>query len=143
MRQNDSLIGKRAEIFGAVVIALLRGGEERMQHFYRSLEHLDEFEQPLCRPVQTTAVGIGVGVGLAEILQLANVDLADQRGNILVVLITGLGLGDADLAQPRRYELDHAELRNVALDFVEPLGAETLGLLKLGHAATITTSVAG
>jgi hypothetical protein len=70
-----------------------------MQHLDRRLEHLDEFEQALRRAVEAAAIGIGVGIGLTVVFELADVDLADQRGDILVVLVAGLGLGDADLAQ--------------------------------------------
>ena len=69
-----------------------------MQDLDGRLEHLDEFEQALRRPVQSAAVGIGVRIGLAEIFQLPDVDLADQGRDILIVLIARLGLGDADLA---------------------------------------------
>ncbi|MCY1249138.1 hypothetical protein D9M72_626450 [compost metagenome] len=71
-----------------------------MQNLDRRLEHLDEFEQPLRGPVEPTAIGIGVGIGLAVILELANIDLADQGRDVLVVFVARLGLGDGDLAQP-------------------------------------------
>jgi len=33
-------------------------------------------------------------------LELADIELADQRRDILIVLVSGFGLGDADLPQP-------------------------------------------
>ena len=44
------------------------------------------------------------------------------RRDVLVVLVAGLGLGDADLAQPGGIHLNDGELRDVAVEFVEPLG---------------------
>ena len=93
-----------------------------MQDLDRRLEHLDEFEQALRRAVQPAAVGIGVRIGLAEVFELADIDLADQRRDVLVVFVARLGLGDADLAQPRRHQLDDAEFRDVAAELVKPLG---------------------
>ena len=65
------------------------------------------------------AVGIGIRIGLAVVLELADVDLADQRRDVLVVFVARLGLGDADLAKPRRHKLDDAELGNIAGQFVK------------------------
>ena len=102
MGEHDALERHRAEILGAGVIAFLRRGQQRVQHLDRRLEHLDEFQQPLRRAVEAAGIAVGVGIVLREMLQLADVDLADQRGDVLVVLVAGLGLGDADLAQLRR-----------------------------------------
>jgi len=49
-----------------------------MQHLDRRLEHLDEFHQALGRAVQATREGIRIGIVLAEELELADVDLADE-----------------------------------------------------------------
>ena len=122
MGKHDALIGKRAEILRSVVAALLRGGQQRVQNLDRRLEHLDEFEKALRRAVEAAAIGIGIGIGLTEVFELSDIDLADQRRNVLIVLVARLGLGDGDLAQPRRHDFDDAELRDVAADFVEPLG---------------------
>ena len=118
---DQALIGHRADVLGADVGAVLRGGQERVQHLERRLEHLDELEHALRRAVEAARVGVGVGVVLAEVLELADVDLADQRGDVLVVLVAGLGLGHADLAQLRGMQLDDGELRDVAAELVEPL----------------------
>src|SRR4029453_18649448 len=48
-------------------------------------------------------------------------DLANQGRDILVVLIAGLGFGNADLPQFRGLQLDDRELGNVAAELVEPL----------------------
>ena len=91
-----------------------------MQHLDRRFEHFDEFKQPLRGPVEPARIRISVGIVLAVELELADIDLADQRGNILVVVIARLGLGDADLAQLRGEQFDDAELRNVAAEFIQP-----------------------
>src|SRR4030095_16166478 len=56
-----------------------------------------------------------------EMLQLADVDFADQAGNILIILVAGLSFGDSGLAQARRKQLGDAELRDVSPEFVQPL----------------------
>jgi hypothetical protein len=48
-------------------------------------------------------------------LQLADVYLADQRRDVLVVFVTRLGLGDRDLLENARIELDDAELGDVTV----------------------------
>ena len=121
MRQDDALIGDAADIFGAGVVALLRRGQERVQHLDRRLEHLDEFHQALGRAVKPAREGIGVGIVLAEHLQLADIDLADEAGDVLVVLVARLGLGDADLLQPRRLQPRHGKLCDVAAEFLQAL----------------------
>ena len=121
VRQDDAGEGDRADVLGADVVALLRRREQRMQHLDRRLEHLDEFEDALVRPVQAAGVGIRIRIGLRQRLQAADIDLADERGDVLVVLVAGFGLGDGDLAQARGPDLDHLELRDVALELVEAL----------------------
>ncbi len=92
-----------------------------MQHLDRRLEHLDEFHQPLRRAVEAAGEGIGVGIVLAVHLQLADIDLANEAGDVLVVLVAGFGLGDADLLQPRRLHPHHGEFGDVAAEFLEAL----------------------
>ena len=99
VRQHDALVGDRAHALGADIVVLLRRGQQRMQHLDRRLEHLDELEQALGGQIEGAAVRISVRIVLAEELQLADVDLADQGRNVLVVLVARLGLGDADLLQ--------------------------------------------
>jgi hypothetical protein len=57
-----------------------------VQHLDRRLEHLDKFDEPLRRAVQAAGIGVGVGIVLAEKLELADFDLADEE-----VFVTGLG----------------------------------------------------
>jgi hypothetical protein len=121
MGDDEALIGHGADVLGADVGAVLRGGEQRVQHLERRLEHLDEFQHALRRAVEAAGVGVGVGVVLAEVLELADVDLADERGDVLVVLVTGLGLGHADLAQLGGMQLDDRKLGDVAAELVEAL----------------------
>ncbi len=54
-------------------------------------------------------------------LEHADIDLADQRRDILVVFVARFGLGDRDLVQDRRLDLDHLELADIAADLVEAL----------------------
>ena len=114
MRENDAGERNGADILGADVVALLRRGQQRVQHLDRRLEHFDELEHALVGAVEAAGVAVGVGIVLREGLELADVDLADKRGDILVVLVAGLGLGDGDLPEPRRLDLDDAELRDIA-----------------------------
>ncbi|MCY1349104.1 hypothetical protein D9M69_352770 [compost metagenome] len=120
--QDDAAERQAAEALGAVVVAFLGGGQQRVQHLDRRLEHLDEFHQALVGPAQRARVAVGVGVVLREFLQLADIHLAHQRGDVLVVLVARLGLGDGDLVEDRRVHLDHAELADVAAELVESLG---------------------
>ena len=90
-----------------------------MQHLDRRLEHLDEFHQSLVRLAQTSGIAIRVRVVLLEIFELADVYFADEGRDVLVVFITGFGLGNRDLVQNRRLDLDHFELGNVATELVQ------------------------
>ncbi|MNS79126.1 hypothetical protein D3C72_1127690 [compost metagenome] len=121
MGQHDAVEGNGAEAFGALEVAFLRGREQRVQHLDGGLEHFHELEQALVREAQAAGVGIRVGVVLGVGFELADVDLADQRRDVLVVLVAGLGLGDRDLAQHRGVALDHLELADVAAVLLEPL----------------------
>ncbi|MNZ96629.1 hypothetical protein D3C78_1158300 [compost metagenome] len=56
------------------------------------------------------------------ILQLADIDLTDQRGNILVVLIARFGFGDGNLFQNRRAYFDDFEFGDVAAKLMQALG---------------------
>ncbi|KAF1056019.1 MAG: hypothetical protein GAK44_00313 [Pseudomonas delhiensis] len=120
--EDDTAVGQCAEALGAVVVALLGGGEQGVQDLDRCLEHLDEFHQALVGPAQCARVAVGVGVVLRVFLEFADVDLADQGGDVLVVLVTRFGLGHGDLVEDRRVQFDHAELADVATEFVEALG---------------------
>ncbi|MNQ20935.1 hypothetical protein D3C85_340340 [compost metagenome] len=120
--QQDAAVGNRPEALGAVVVAFLGGGQQRVQHLDRRLEHLDEFHQALVGPAQGAGITVGVGVVLREFLQLADIHLADQGGDVLVVLVARLGFGDGDLVEDRGVQLDHAELADVATEFGQALG---------------------
>jgi hypothetical protein len=121
VRQDDALERNRGQALGGVVVALLGGRQQRMQHLDRRLEHLDEFHHALVGAAQRTGVAVGVRIVLGVMLQLADVYLADQRGDVLVVFVTGLGLGDRDLFENGRIELDDAELGDVAVVLLQTL----------------------
>jgi hypothetical protein len=57
-------------------------------------------------------------VVLRIVLQLADIDLADKRGDVLVVFVARFGLGDADLAQLAGIQLHDVELGQVAVELV-------------------------
>src|SRR5271166_670389 len=113
----------RADVLGADVVAFLGRGQQRVQHLDRRLEHLDELEDALVCAVEAARIAVGVRVVLRVHLQLADVDLADQRADVLVVLVARLRLRDGDLALARRTHANDAELADVAAEFVEPLEA--------------------
>jgi hypothetical protein len=111
----------RADILGADIVAFLRRCEQRMQHLDRRLEHFDEFKHALIGAVEAAGIGVGVGIVLRVGLELADIDLADKRGDVLIVLVTRFSLRDADLAQHRREALDDLELADVAAVLLQPL----------------------
>ena len=121
VREDDAGERDRADVLGADVVAFLRRRQQRMQHLDRRLEHFDELEHALIGAVETAGIAVGVRIVLGIGLELADVDLADQRGDVLVVLVARLGLGDRDLAQPRRLDLCDPELGNVAAEGFQPL----------------------
>ncbi len=121
VRQHDAVERNRAHVLGAVVVALLGGGEQRMQHLDRRLEHFHELEQALVGPAQAAGKAVGVRVFLGEFLQLADVHLAHQGRDVLVVFVAGLGLGHRHLVENRRVAAHHAELAQVAAVVLQPL----------------------
>jgi hypothetical protein len=72
-----------------------------MEHLDLRFEHFDELEQPLRRQAQTPGVAIGIRIILAQLGELAHVHLADERTNVLSVLVAWFGLGDRDLIEHR------------------------------------------
>ena len=81
-----------------------------MQHLDRRLEHLHKFEHALIGAVESPRIAVGVGIVLAK-FQLADVDLADEGGDVLIVLVAGLGLGDRDLLEAAKAGTYDAEAR--------------------------------
>jgi len=108
--KNNALERDGGESFGALVVALLGCRQQWVQHLDGRLEHLDKFQQPLVGLAQPAGIGIGIGIVLAVGFQLANIHLADQGGNILVVFVTGFGLGNGQLVQHRRSHFHHPKL---------------------------------
>eukprot|EP00906_Rhabdomonas_costata_P038451 RCo054236 len=121
VRENHAVERNRAESFGTLEIAFLRRGQERVQHLDRRLEHFDEFEQALVRQAQAARIAVRIGIVLRVLFELADVDLADERRDVLVVLVARLRLCDADLPKDRRIAAHHAELADVAVVFVQAL----------------------
>ena len=117
--QNHAVERNCPHAFGTVVVALLGRGQQRMEDLDRRFEHLDELKQALVGPAQTAGVAVGIRVVLRKLFQLADIDLADQRGDVLIVFVAGFGLGDGYLLQHRGVELDHAKLGNIAVVFVQ------------------------
>src|SRR5215831_16397189 len=121
VREHDAGEGNGADVFGADVVAFLGRRQQRMQHLDRRLEHLYEFKDALIGAVEAARVAVGVGIVLRQRLELADVDLAHQRGDVLVVLVARLGLGDRDLPQARGRDLGDAEAGDIAAEGFEPL----------------------
>ncbi len=121
MRQDDAVEGDRAEALGTLVVAFLGCGQQRVQHLDRRLEHLDELKQPAVGQAQPAGIRVSVRIVLREIFQLPDIYLADQRGDVLVVFIARLRLGNRDLRQHRRAQLDHAKARDVAVELMQAL----------------------
>jgi len=119
--QHHAVERDGAKAFRALVVAFLRGREQRVQHLDGRLEHFHKFEQALVGQAQAAAVAVGVGVVLGIGFELADVHLAHQAGNVLVVLVARLGLGDAHLLHDAGVALDHPELADVAAKLFEPL----------------------
>ncbi|CSE78842.1 Uncharacterised protein [Shigella sonnei] len=70
-----------------------------MQHFNRCFKHLDKFHDPLIGAAQRTGIAVGVRVILRVVFEFTNIDFPYQRGDVLVVLITGFCFGDSNLLQ--------------------------------------------
>ena len=121
VRQNDTVKRNGAEAFRAFVIALLRGGEQRVQHLDGRFEHLYKLQQALVGQAQAAGIAVGVGVVLGKSFELADVYLAHKRADVLVVLVARLGFGHANLLEHAGETFDDAELADVAAKFVEPL----------------------
>ncbi len=121
MGQDDAVEGDRAHALGGVVVAFLGGGQQRVQHLDGCLEHLHEFHHALVGAVQAAAEAVGIRVVLAVVLQHADVDLAHQCRDVLVVVVPGLGLGHGHLVQYGGVFLHHPELADVTAVFVQAL----------------------
>ena len=121
MRQDSALERQRRKPLGTIVITFLGSGQQRVQYLDRRLEHFDEFHQSLVGAAQGAGVTVGVGIVLRVMLEHADIYLADQRRDILVILVAGLGFRDGDLVQDRGLDLDHLELGDIAAVFVEAL----------------------
>ena len=122
VRQQDTGIGNGPKAFGTVVVAFLGGSEQGVQDLDRRLEHFDEFHQALVGPTQRARVAVSIGVVLWVLFKLADIDLADQGRDVLVVLIAGLGLGNGDLVENRRVEFHYLELGDIAAKLLQALG---------------------
>ena len=120
VREHHAIERDRAEALGAFEVALLRGGEQWVQHLDWRLEHLDEFEQSLVGQAQAAREAVGVRVVLGIGLELADVDLADQRADVLVVLVAGLGFADTHLLEHAGVSLDDLEPADVTAVLLEP-----------------------
>ncbi|MDF2688034.1 MAG: hypothetical protein K0Q80_999 [Microvirga sp.] len=140
MSENDARERDGADILRADIVALLRSRQQGVEHLDGRLEHLNELEDALVRPVEAAGIAVGVGIVLGERLKLADVDLADQRRDVLVVLVARLRLGDTDLPHAGRVDLDHPELGNIAFELVQPLDrprTEQIGQAPPGDAVAL------
>ena len=79
MGKDQALKRDGAKVFSADIVAFLCGGQQRMEHLDRGLEHFDKFKKALVGPVQPAGIAIRIRVVLAVIFKLADVDLTDKR----------------------------------------------------------------
>ncbi|SVK52949.1 Uncharacterised protein [Acinetobacter baumannii] len=121
VRQNNAAERQGGDTFGAVVVAFLGCGQQRMQHLDRRFEHLDEFHNPLVGAAQGAGIAVGVRVVLRVVLQFTDVHFTDQRRDVLVVLIARLGFGDGDLFQNGRAHFHDFKLGNIATELMQAL----------------------
>ena len=120
VRQNKALERDRTKVFGADIVAFLCCRQQRMQHLDRGLEHLDKFKKSLIGAVKPAGIAVRIRVILAVIFKFADIDLADQRRNILIVFITRLGFGNRNLTQARRDQFNDREFGKIAVKFIKP-----------------------
>ena len=85
--------------FSTVIVPFLRRGQQRMQHLNRRFKHLYKFHQPLVGAAQGAGISVGIRIVLRIVFQFTDIHFAHQRGDILVILIAGLGFGDGNLRQ--------------------------------------------
>jgi hypothetical protein len=78
--QHDAVERDRAEAFGALVVAFLGRGQQRMQHLDRRLEHLDELEQAAVGQAQAAGIAVGVRVVLRKVssLRMSTLPTSDE-----------------------------------------------------------------
>ncbi|VTM86702.1 Uncharacterised protein [Raoultella ornithinolytica] len=117
--ENNAVKRQGRNSLGSVIVAFLRGGQQRMQHLDRRFKHLDELHNPLVGAAQGAGVAVGVRIVLGIMLQFTNIHFTDQRGDILVILITRFCLGDGNLLKDRGPHFDHAEFGDVATELVQ------------------------
>ena len=122
VRQDNTVKRQGGDPLGAVVVTFLRGGQQWMQHLDRRFKHFDEFHNPLVCAAQCAGIAVGIRVVLRVVLQFTDIDLTNQRGNILVVLVARLGFGNRNLLQNRRPHFHHPELGNVTAKILQALG---------------------
>jgi hypothetical protein len=77
------------DCFGADVVAFLGGGQQRVQHLDRRLEHLDEFEHALVGAAEAAGEAVGVGSFWLKCSSLRMSTLPTSAGDVLVVLVPG------------------------------------------------------
>ena len=103
MCKDHTLKRHRSEAFRALEVFLLGRGQEWVQDLEGRLEHLHKFKQALIGETQATRVTVGIGIVLTEAIELTDVHLSNERGNVLIVFIAGFDLGDCalfELARP-------------------------------------------
>src|SRR5664279_536452 len=92
-----------------------------MQHLDRRFEHFHKLKHAAIGETEPAGIAISVWVMLRIFLKFADVDLAHQRRNILIIFIAWLRLGNGNLLQHRWMQFDDAELADVAIKFVQAL----------------------
>ena len=90
-----------------------------MQHLDRCLEHFHKLHQPLVGFAQAAAEAVGIRIILGIVLQHADIDLAHQGRDVLVVVVARFGLGYTDLVQHGGVTFNHPELADVAAKLMQ------------------------
>ena len=121
VRHDETVERQCRQRLGALEVAFLGGCQDRVEHLKRRLEHLDELDAARRTQTQRARVAVRVRIVLRELLQHPQIDLADQRRDVLGVLVARLGLDDSDLVQHGRHDADDLELGQIALEFLQAL----------------------
>ena len=119
MGHDNPFEGHRSHTLGTVVVTLLGSSQQWVKYLDRCLKHLYELHQALVRMTEGSGEAVGVGIVLWKLFQHPDIHLTDKAGDILVILITGLGFGYRNLVQDGGVEFYDPELGNVAAELMQ------------------------
>src|SRR3546814_5049206 len=73
---DDPGEGNSANILRTDIVALLRRGQQRVEHLDRRLEHFDEFKKPLVRTIESARIAIRSEEHTSELQSLMRISYA-------------------------------------------------------------------